>query len=285
MRASSVTLALKPRLRRQRGPGRPRCAGRAGGRRPRPRRRRAGTRAAGWSARRTPSGTATRPPPRAGTPARPVPSARRPPAGVPGLQQAELDEPGEVLAGAGRRDVEALGDVRRPSPRPAGARRRARCAGRPTRPAAPSSRAVGPAGCRAATRDGGRERGGRAVHVSGRRRARGGSGGRRRTRATDTVPPAPRCTQGRGPRRPATASSIWRWLASGSCQPVSRPSTTRTPRSGVTTSSVQPSPGWARPSASDAVSSVRTTVVPVATTSPPAAWVALTSRAVDAGTR
>ena len=74
-------------------------------------------------------------------------------------------------------------------------------------------------------------------------------------------------------------------MASGSCQPVSRPSTARTPRSGVMTTSVQPSPGCVVPDWSVTVSSARTTVVPMAITRPPAAWVAFTRRAVAAGTR
>ena len=65
-------------------------------------------------------------------------------------------------------------------------------------------------------------------------------------------------------RRPPRASS--RCDASGSCHPVSRPSTARTPRSGVITRSVQPSKGCTTPSSSTAVSSARTTVVPTAIT-------------------
>ena len=44
---------------------------------------------------------------------------------------------------------------------------------------------------------------------------------------------APRRRSASSSSRPATASSISRCEASGSCQPVSRPSTARTPRSGV----------------------------------------------------
>ena len=80
------------------------------------------------------------------------------------------------------------------------------------------------------------------------------------------------------------ASSIARCDDSGSCQPVTSPSTTRTPRSGVTTSSVQPRPGCDRPASSAVVSSARTTVVPTATTRRPSAWAALTSEAVAGGT-
>ena len=72
---------------------------------------------------------------------------------------------------------------------------------------------------------------------------RGGSGGCRRTRASGSArPPRPR-TRRSSSGRPAIVSSIARCDDSGSCQPVSSPSTTRTPRSGVTTVSVQPSPG------------------------------------------
>ena len=79
-------------------------------------------------------------------------------------------------------------------------------------------------------------------------------------------------------------SSIARCDDSGSCQPVSRPSTTRTPRSGVTTVSVQPWPGCDRPRSSAVVSSARTTVVPTATTRRPSARAALTRAAVAGGT-
>ena len=48
---------------------------------------------------------------------------------------------------------------------------------------------------------------------------------------------------------PAAASSIWRCDESGSCQPLSRPSTACSPRSGVTTRLVQPSPAETVPSA------------------------------------
>ena len=77
---------------------------------------------------------------------------------------------------------------------------------------------------------------------------------------------------GRGATTPARAS------------PVIRPSTARTPRSGVTIRFVQPSPAATTPSAPATVSSARTTVVPVAITRPPQAWTALTRRAVCSGT-
>ena len=74
-------------------------------------------------------------------------------------------------------------------------------------------------------------------------------------------------------------------LAFGSWKPVSSPSTTRTPRSGVMTRSVQPRLG------DDLalrrrrrVSSARTTVVPTAITRPPVARAALTASAVAGGT-
>src|SRR5437762_3213660 len=47
-----------------------------------------------------------------------------------------------------------------------------------------------------------------------------------------------------------------RWVARGSWKPVSRPSTTRTPRSGVMTRSVQPRRGTTRPARSTALSGV-----------------------------
>ena len=65
--------------------------------------------------------------------------------------------------------------------------------------------------------------------------------------------PSPRASRGATPR--------------GSCQPVIRPSIARRPRSGVMTSSVQPSPARRRPRVT--VSSARTTVVPTAITRPP----------------
>ena len=52
-------------------------------------------------------------------------------------------------------------------------------------------------------------------------------------------------------RRPATASTSNRWDASGLCQPVINPSTTRTPRHGSTTSYVQPVAAAIAPSCSD----------------------------------
>ena len=111
--------------------------------------------------------------------------------------------------------------------------------------------------------------------------------GQQQHRVAELVPQVRRRAAGRevGVRRgrrapgPATASSRCRWLASGSCSPVSRPSTTRAGRSGPSTSDVQPS---VRPSA--AVSRARTTVVPTASTRPPACLVSFTSRAVWAGT-
>ena len=57
---------------------------------------------------------------------------------------------------------------------------------------------------------------------------------------------------------PANASSIRRWDDSGSCQPVRRPSTDGTGRSGVTTTSVQPCPGCTTPRSSVTVASART---------------------------
>src|SRR3954452_16137492 len=81
------------------------------------------------------------------------------------------------------------------------------------------------------------------------------------------------------------ASSMSRCDASGSCQPVNNPSTANTPRSGVMTVSVQPSPGCTRPRASATVSSDRTTVVPMATTRPPLRCVSFTRCDVCAGTR
>ena len=55
-----------------------------------------------------------------------------------------------------------------------------------------------------------------------------------------------------------------------SCQPVTRPSTTRTGRSGPSTRSVQPCDGRTSPSTVAADSSARVTVVPTAITRPPA---------------
>lgn len=80
------------------------------------------------------------------------------------------------------------------------------------------------------------------------------------------------------------ASSISRCDASGSCSPVRRPSTTRTPRSGVTTRSVQPAAARTTPSRPAADSTARTAVVPTATTRPPPALAALISRADASGT-
>ena len=51
--------------------------------------------------------------------------------------------------------------------------------------------------------------------------------------------------------RPATASSSWRCEDAGSCQPVSSPSTARTPRWGVMSRLVQPCPADTVPSAVD----------------------------------
>ena len=56
------------------------------------------------------------------------------------------------------------------------------------------------------------------------------------------------------------AASMSRCEASGSWKPVKRPSTTRTPRSGVMTRSVQLRVGMTSPDGSAAVSSARTTV-------------------------
>ena len=95
-------------------------------------------------------------------------------------------------------------------------------------------------------------------------------GVRRRRRARDRPPPPAAA----GATRPA------------SCQPVTRPSTTRAGRSGPRTRSVQPRRRrCTAPSASAADSSARVTVVPTATTRPPWRRVCLTSRAVAAGTR
>ena len=67
---------------------------------------------------------------------------------------------------------------------------------------------------------------------------------------------------------PPIASSISRCDASGSCQPVMSPSTTRMRRSGVIIRFVQPLPAWTTPASSATVSSARTTVVPIAITRP-----------------
>jgi FO synthase len=83
---------------------------------------------------------------------------------------------------------------------------------------------------------------------------------------------------------PPTASSRSRWLAPGSCQPVTRPSTARTPRAGVITSGVQPAVARSRPSGPAADSSARVTVVPTGDHAPPARRVALTRAAVAPGT-
>ena len=82
----------------------------------------------------------------------------------------------------------------------------------------------------------------------------------------------------------AIASSIAIWVARGSCSPVRRPSTTRTPRSGVITRSVQPLEAIEFPSRSTELSSARTTVVPTAMTRPPLALAARTRSAVRSGT-
>ncbi len=99
-----------------------------------------------------------------------------------------------------------------------------------------------------------------------------GTASSRRTRARGSARRRPR----RRPRRtrsgPATASSSSRWLASGSCRPVTRPVTTAR-RAGP-----GPAPGRSSPRgrARDAVrrrprvSSARVTVVPTATTRRPA---------------
>ena len=70
-----------------------------------------------------------------------------------------------------------------------------------------------------------------------------GSDGRRRTRATDTPRRWPPRTSARAASRPAIASSMARCDASGSCQPVSIPSTDVTGCSAVTTVSVHPRAG------------------------------------------
>ncbi len=91
------------------------------------------------------------------------------------------------------------------------------------------------------------------------------AGGCRRTRATGSRARARRRTSARSSRSPATASSSCRCDASGSCQPVIRPSTSAASGPGVTTRLVQP-----EPAAPPVVSSARTTVVPIAITRPPA---------------
>ena len=92
---------------------------------------------------------------------------------------------------------------------------------------------------------------------------------------------APRRRSARAARRPAIASSICRCDASGSCQPVIRPSTARTP---ALRRDHEAGPAGARgadrPVAPRRVSSARTTVVPTAITRPPHARVAACSRAV-----
>ena len=70
---------------------------------------------------------------------------------------------------------------------------------------------------------------------------------------------------------PATDSTSSRWDASGLCQPVISPSTTRTGRSGEITRSVQPEVGPTVPSGPAADSSARVAVVPTAITRPRAA--------------
>src|SRR4051794_10350117 len=84
--------------------------------------------------------------------------------------------------------------------------------------------------------------------------------------------------------RPAMADSMSRWDAFGSWNPVSRPSTTLTPRSGVITRSVQPRMATTRPCSSAADSSARTTVVPTAITGWPVSRAALTASATADGT-
>ena len=81
----------------------------------------------------------------------------------------------------------------------------------------------------------------RAAAASSRRTRARGTPGRRGRRC--------RRTPGRPAPRPATASSRSRWLASGSCRPVSSPSTTRAGRSGPSTSDVQPVVRTTRPPA------------------------------------
>lgn len=73
-------------------------------------------------------------------------------------------------------------------------------------------------------------------------------------------------------------------LACGACSPVTRPVTTRAGRSGPSTRSVQPLAGCTAPSGVAADSSARATVVPTATTRPPAARALATRRAVAGGT-
>ena len=114
---------------------------------------------------------------------------------------------------------------------------------------------------------------------------RAGAGGRRRTRARGSPRPTRRRTTTSSTVRPATASSICRCDASGSCQPVSNPSTAVAPRSGVTTTSVQPSPACTTRCGRRPISSARTTVVPIAITRPPSCRVSLMRSAVVAGTR
>ena len=73
----------------------------------------------------------------------------------------------------------------------------------------------------------------RAAQPPAARGITAGSGGCRRTRATGTRPRARRRRSARSSSRPATASSIIRCEASGSCQPVIRPSTAAHAASGV----------------------------------------------------
>ena len=83
---------------------------------------------------------------------------------------------------------------------------------------------------------------------------------------------------------PATASSSSRCEAPASCQPVIRPSTTRTGRSGPRTRSVQPSAACTKPLLVVADSRARVAVVPTAITRPPVSCVRFTNRAVVRGT-
>ena len=109
------------------------------------------------------------------------------------------------------------------------------------------------------------------LSASGSAGVTAGSGAGRRTRARGSRRRGPRGTPSPGATRPAMASSMSRCDASGSWKPVSSPSTTRTPRSGVMTRSVQPRVAITRPCSSAAVSSARTTVVPTAITRRPVA--------------
>ena len=208
------------------------------------------SRGARWSARRTPWGTWRRPP---------RSRSRRAPAGPAGPARSavsaestspSLGQRAQVLARAADRHAELLRDLlgRRLAP-PAH-----RVEHRP-----PPRRERG---CRFDAALGVARR----VHVRSRSR-------RMRWLSPNSCQRYPRSSAVRyavaSTSTAANASSIIRCDDSGSCQPVSRPSTEATPRSPVTTTSVQPWPGCATPWSSVTVASARTTVVPAATTRPP----------------